>query len=176
MKSDVFEFDETAIIIPGEGGIGEIFHFATGKYALHQRAYRIAPTSCFVHPKYLFYWMSQNFKRYIARKSVGSTAESIRKPMLERFEVPIPCPGEPEKSLAIQGEIVRILDSFTALTAELIAELEARKKQYNHYRDQLLSPPADHVDPRQRIASGSDRDQTARAAATSGTRRVQARR
>ncbi|ELS6105402.1 restriction endonuclease subunit S [Escherichia coli] len=52
---------------------------------------------------------------------------------------PIPCPDNPEKSLAIQSEIVRILDTFTALTAELSAELNMRKKQYNYYRDQLLS-------------------------------------
>ncbi|NUD08940.1 restriction endonuclease subunit S, partial [Escherichia coli] len=53
--------------------------------------------------------------------------------------IPIPCPDTPEKSLAIQSEIVRILDKFTALTAELTAELNMRKKQYNYYRDQLLS-------------------------------------
>lgn len=158
LKSDIFEFDETAIIIPGEGGIGEIFHFAAGKYALHQRAYRIAPTSYFVHPKYLFYWMLQNFKRYIVGKSVGSTAESIRKPMLERFEVAIPCPGVPEKSLAIQGEIVRILDSFTEMTAELTAELEARKNQYNHYRNQLLTFQNDEVEwkPLEKLAQNLD--------------------
>ncbi|HHM1862774.1 TPA: restriction endonuclease subunit S, partial [Klebsiella pneumoniae] len=57
----------------------------------------------------------------------------------EKIPVPIPCPNNPEKSLAIQSEIVRILDKFTALTAELTAELTARKKQYNYYRDQLLS-------------------------------------
>ena len=55
------------------------------------------------------------------------------------IQIPIPCPDNPEKSLAIQSEIVRILDKFTALTAELTAELTARKKQYNYYRDQLLS-------------------------------------
>ncbi|SBZ73854.1 Restriction modification system DNA specificity domain protein [Klebsiella pneumoniae] len=55
-----------------------------------------------------------------------------------KVAVPIPCPDNPEKSLAIQSEIVRILDKFTALTAELTAELTARKKQYNYYRDQLL--------------------------------------
>ncbi|MGJ7292461.1 restriction endonuclease subunit S [Morganella morganii] len=60
-------------------------------------------------------------------------------PMLENFTFPIPCPNTPEKSLAIQSEIVRILDAFTALTAELTAELTARKKQYDYYRDQLLS-------------------------------------
>ena len=39
-KND-FEYDEEAIIIPGEGGIGDIFHYINGKYALHQRVYRI---------------------------------------------------------------------------------------------------------------------------------------
>ena len=41
--------------------------------------------------------------------------------------------------MAIQAEIVRILDAFTELTAELTTELTLRKKQYNHYREQLLS-------------------------------------
>jgi len=58
---------------------------------------------------------------------------------LRELSIPVPCPDDPEKSLAIQGEIVRILDSFTELNAELTAELTARKTQYNHYRDQLLS-------------------------------------
>lgn len=63
----------------------------------------------------------------------------IATPDTDKFEVPIPCPDNPEKSLAIQSEIVRILDKFTAVTAELTAELNMRKKQYNYYRDQLLN-------------------------------------
>jgi len=39
----------------------------------------------------------------------------------------------------VQSEIVRILDNFTELTAELTAELRARKKQYSYYRDKLLT-------------------------------------
>ena len=58
---------------------------------------------------------------------------------LKELQIPIPCPENPKKSLEIQGEIVRILDAFAELTAELAAELAARKKQYNYYRDQLLS-------------------------------------
>jgi len=50
---------------------------------------------------------------------------------LKELQIPIPCPENPKKSLEIQAEIVRILDAFTELTA--------RKKQYNYYRDQLLS-------------------------------------
>ena len=55
-------------------------------------------------------------------------------------EIPIPCPDDPSRSLEIQAEIVRILDAFTSLTAELTAELTARKKQYNYFRNQLLFP------------------------------------
>lgn len=62
---------------------------------------------------------------------------SIDSAKLYAFPIPIPCPSNPKRSLEIQGEIVRILDTFTELTAELTA----RKKQYNYYRDQLLSFP-----------------------------------
>ena len=58
---------------------------------------------------------------------------------LKDLLIPIPCPDNPKKSLEIQAEIVRILDTFTELTAELTTELTTRKKQYNHYRDQLLN-------------------------------------
>ncbi|HHG3507156.1 TPA: restriction endonuclease subunit S [Vibrio parahaemolyticus] len=139
LRSDTFQFDETAIVVPGEGGIGDIFHFVEGKYALHQRAYRIKATSDVLDTKFLYHYMYSKFKQYILMKSVGATSVSIRKPMLEGFQIPIPCPDNPEKSLVIQAEIVRILDAFTAMTTELTAELNLRKKQYNYYRDQLLS-------------------------------------
>ena len=53
--------------------------------------------------------------------------------------IPIPCPSKPEKSLEIQRKIVDILDKFTTLEAELEAELDCRKRQYEFYRNQLLS-------------------------------------
>ncbi|HFL4441167.1 TPA: restriction endonuclease subunit S [Escherichia coli] len=92
-----------------------------------------------VNIKYIFYmfydfgkWCTEN-----ANKSGGVSIIGLKK--LSQYQFPIPCPDNPEKSLAIQSEIVRILDKFTALTAELTAELNMRKKQYNYYRDQLLS-------------------------------------
>lgn len=70
--------------------------------------------------------------------------------IIKTLPVPIPCPNNPEKSLAIQDEIARILDAFTAMTAELTADLTAelnmRKIQYNYYRDQLLSFEDDDVE------------------------------
>ncbi len=130
------EFDETAILIPGEGGIGEIFHFQEGPYALHQRAYRVAPVSPDVSPKYLFYYMVANFKEHILSKAVSATVTSIRKPMIERFRVAVP-------PLPVQHEIVSILDKFTQLEAELEAELGARKTQYEVTRDRLLDFSSD---------------------------------
>ncbi|WP_201291236.1 restriction endonuclease subunit S, partial [Escherichia coli] len=66
-------------------------------------------------------------------------------PDTDKFEVPIPCPDNPEKSLAIQSEIVRILDKFDTLTNSLNAglprEIELRQKQYEYYRDLLFSFP-----------------------------------
>ena len=51
----------------------------------------------------------------------------------------------PVPPLEVQREIVRILDNFTALTAELQAELQARKKQYAYYRDELLHLDGDKI-------------------------------
>lgn len=87
--------------------------------------------------KYLF--RTSMMRTEIARTASGVTRFNISKARFKKVLIPVPCPGNPEKSLAIQSEIVRILDKFTALTAELTAELTARKKQYNYYRDQLLS-------------------------------------
>ncbi|EEW1594970.1 restriction endonuclease subunit S, partial [Escherichia coli] len=86
--------------------------------------------------KFLFYWLTIEAKKHVYS---GMGNPKLMSHQVENIPVPIPCPDNPEKSLAIQSEIVRILDTFSALTAELTAELNMRKKQYNYYRDQLLS-------------------------------------
>ncbi|MBS7333523.1 MAG: restriction endonuclease subunit S [Weeksellaceae bacterium] len=143
LKSNTYQFDEISIIIPGEGGIGDIFHYVEGKYALHQRAYRINIISNYIITKYVYYIMLNSFKHYISGKSIGTTATSIRKPMLEKFKIPIPCPDNPKKSLEIQQEIVRVLDELTSLTNQLTTELETerqnRKKQFEYFREQLFT-------------------------------------
>jgi len=82
---------------------------------------------------------SSDFKKYLEENQSGSAYPAISDAKVKDFSIPIPCPDNPEKSLAIQAEIVRVLDAFTAMTAELTAELNMRKKQYNYYRDKLLS-------------------------------------
>lgn len=62
----------------------------------------------------------------------GSTLKTITKEEFTKFSIPVP-------PLEVQCEIVRILDNFTLLSAELSAELSARQKQYEYYRDELLT-------------------------------------
>ncbi|MDI3425696.1 restriction endonuclease subunit S [Enterobacter sp. V87_3] len=87
--------------------------------------------------KYLF--RTSMMRTEIAKTASGVTRFNISKARFKKVLIPVPCPDDQEKSLSIQSEIVRILDTFTALTAELTAELTMRKKQYNYYRDQFLS-------------------------------------
>lgn len=62
----------------------------------------------------------------------GSTLKTITKEEFTKFRIPVP-------PLEVQCEIVHILDDFTELSAELSAELKARQKQYEYYRDKLLT-------------------------------------
>lgn len=96
------------------------------------------------HIKYVYHFLKLNEPHF---QAIGSKMQmpQIATPDTDKFLIPIPCPDNTKKSLEIQTEIVRILDAFTALTAELTAELTARKKQYNHYRAQLLTFAEDEV-------------------------------
>ncbi|MEF0592544.1 restriction endonuclease subunit S [Serratia sp. IR-2025] len=84
--------------------------------------------------KYIYYWLNTLPSDFVEgdhkRQWISNFSEK---------KIPIPCPNAPKKSLKIQTEIVRILDAFTAVTSELTSELTTRKKQYDYYRDKLLS-------------------------------------
>ena len=86
-----------------------------------------------VLPKWILYCIASNdFKIYVEENQSGSAYPAISDTKVKDFIIPIP-------PLEIQAEIVPILDTFTALTDELTAELTDRKKQYNYYRDWLLT-------------------------------------
>ena len=81
----------------------------------------------------------ERFFAYNMQHAKGAKMPRGDKKKLLDYEIPVPCPSDPPRSLAIQAEIVRILDAFTAITSELASELAARKRQYQHYRDRLLT-------------------------------------
>ena len=138
-KINSYAFDLEAIIISGNGSQVGHLNYYKGRFNAYQRTYVVGGFEEKIIVMYLFHYLNYTLKSYITQNSRKGSVPYITMPMLENFQVPIPCPNNPEKSLAIQAEIVRILDAFTAMTAELTAELNLRKKQYNYYRDQLLS-------------------------------------
>ena len=137
-KIDKFRWDTEALLIAGNANVGEVKHYI-GKFEAYQRTYVLTNFDENVSVRFLYFVLSHSLKKYLEERTNSAAMTYIVLSTLENFPIPIPCPDNPEKSLAIQSEIVRILDKFTALTAELTAELNMRKKQYNYYRDQLFS-------------------------------------
>lgn len=91
--------------------------------------YSVYPTDCVVN-KYLYYAL-MNQQLYIY--SLRTNAVPAHLPLKTLQEVQIPIPSKPE-----QERIVKILDTFTNSIANLKAQIDARRKQYEYYRDQLL--------------------------------------
>ena len=85
-----------------------------------------------VDSDFLFHYLVSQYNNLRAVSSGDGTRGGLNLKMIREYRVPVP-------PVEIQREIVRILDQFTTLEAELEAELEARRAQYEHYRNHLLS-------------------------------------
>lgn len=93
--------------------------------------------------RYVFHWVSSNYENI---KSLGQGARGdLNSSIIRNFRIPIPFADNSQRSLAEQARIVAILDKFDTLTTSisegLPREIELRQKQYEYYREQLLSFP-----------------------------------
>lgn len=115
---------------------GTVF-YRTGKFSITNVCGLIDNTSSNVNTKYLYYVLNKKAPNYV---SSGMGNPKLMSNVMSKITIPIP-------PLEVQKEIVRLLDEFTAKTAELQSELnkeyEARKKQYEYYRDTLLNNNAE---------------------------------
>ena len=126
------------VLFSGTGTIGEsaVIKETPTNWNIKEGVYVIKPDITKILPDFLRYVLcSSNIRKSYMAKAVGGTVKSI--PMKELRKILIPVPP-----LTVQCEIVRLLDNFTELTAELTAELSLRRTQYEHYRDTLLTFPA----------------------------------
>src|SRR5699024_6390738 len=115
---DTWRWDTEALLVAGNANVGEVKHYI-GKFEAYQRTYVLTNFDENVSVRFLYFVLSHSLKKYLEERTNSAAMTYIVLSTLENFPIPIPCPDNPEKSLAIQSEIVRILDKFTALTAEL---------------------------------------------------------
>lgn len=136
-KIRTFDYDGEYVTWTTDGAnAGTVFH-RTKKFSITNVCglIRIKNTKV-LNYKFLFYWLSIEAKKYVYS---GMGNPKLMSNQIAKIPIPIP-------PLEIQQEIVRILDSFSMLTAELQTELQARKSQYEYYRNQLLAYPMEESD------------------------------
>ena len=132
--------DSECLVLPNVGNCGEVYYVTPDILPFSHNVLgpnSILVKSSIVDNRYLFHaFQSGNFQKKLAKITSTTGQTKFNKTNFKALSVPVP-------PLEVQREIVHILDSFTLLTAELTAELTARKKQYEFYRDELLSVKKD---------------------------------
>lgn len=122
-------YDKPSVLIPRKGSLDKLYYVDTPFWNVDTIFYTDIDTSL-VEPKYIYYYLEG---QHLERLNKAGGVPSLTQAVLNKVQLPVP-------PLEVQREIVRILDNFTSLKAELQAELQARKKQYEYYRDELLKP------------------------------------
>ena len=129
-KINTFDFEQKAITWTTDGANAGTIFYRDGRFSITNICGLITiKDTQILSYKYLYYWLSIE-----AKKHVYSGMGNPKLMSNQMGKVPIPIPP-----LAVQEGIARILDKFTTLEAELEAELDYRKRQYEYYRNQLLS-------------------------------------
>ena len=130
---DDYIFDGTFILLGEDGSVinsdkSPVLNWAKGKIWVNNHAHILAEIPTIANLRYLYFALQTKDVSSIVR----GTPPKLNQENLKNIEIPVP-------PLPIQEEIVRILDHFTELAAELQAELQARKEQYEYYRNKLLT-------------------------------------
>jgi type I restriction enzyme S subunit len=110
-----YSHDCEAILIPGEGRIGSIFHYIQGRFDVHQRVYAITQFETDISAKFVHLYMTMNFGAWAMQNTVKATVDSLRLPTFQTFEVRLP-PTKDE-----QSAIAAILSDMDAELSALMA-------------------------------------------------------
>lgn len=128
-KTQILEGGE--ILVAMSGSTGKTGYNTLPNIIVNQRIAIIRNKKNISNSFLRYLLVNESFEKYCFKKGTGPQ-NNISKFDILAYSIPIP-------PLAVQEEIVRILDAFTSYAAELQAELQARKEQYAYYRDQLLT-------------------------------------
>jgi len=128
------EFNRNAntVTVSRVGAYAGFVNYVTEDFYLNDKCFSVLPQKDEdINSKYLYYKLKA-LECSIINMQSGGGVPTINTKKVGSLEIPLP-------PIEVQTEIVRILDKFTSLEAELEAELDCRKRQYEYYRDKLLS-------------------------------------
>lgn len=124
---DTAVYEKPSVLIPRKGSLDKLYFVQEPFWTVDTIFYTDINVDI-VEPKYIFYYLQ---KEHLEKLNKAGGVPSLTQSVLNKVKLPVP-------PLEVQREIVRILDNFTFLTTELAAELAARQKQYEYYRDLLF--------------------------------------
>ena len=125
--------DSKCILVSIVGSIGNVGLFSGEKTCFLGGAICVIKLKEDVNIDFIYYCLESNIgQKQLVKKTKGSGQATVTIEDIRNFKIPLP-------PLAVQREIVHVLDEFTLLSQELAAELAARKAQYEFYRDKLLT-------------------------------------
>lgn len=127
-----YSYDGEAILIPGDGRIGQIYHYINGKFDYHQRVYKISDFSNRCKGKFIYYYLQQFFLKEAMKYTAKATVDSLRLPMLTEMKIKLP-------SIDEQSEIVCLMDRVERNIELLEKELKALKQQKKGLMQLLLT-------------------------------------
>lgn len=130
-RIDTYSYEGEAILIPGDGKIGEIFHYINGKFDYHQRVYKISDFNNNIG-KYIYYYLKKNFKKHALMYTVKATVDSLRLPIIKKFIIQLPTKLEQEK-------IANFLSDIDSKIELLENKLELLKKEKKGIMQKLLT-------------------------------------
>lgn len=124
---DRYAYNKPSVLIPRKGSIDKLYYVEEPFWNVDTIFYTDIDVSQVI-PRFVYFCLQME---HLEQYNTAGGVPSLTQKVLNKIKLPVP-------PLEVQREIVRVLDSFTLLTAELTAELTARKKQYNFYRDTLI--------------------------------------
>lgn len=126
---DEFNYPSNVAFVISAGAAGDVGYSEVPFWAADDCLTITCPSN--IENKYVYYFL-KNYEYKLKSKVRKASIPRLSRKVVDDLEIPLP-------PIEVQTEIVRILDKFTSLEAELEAELDCRKRQYEYYRDKLLS-------------------------------------
>ena len=123
-----YSHDCEAILVPGEGRIGDIFHYINGRFDVHQRVYAITKFSPGISGRFVYFYLSKNFGAWAMQNTVKATVDSLRLPTFQTFEMRLP---------PTLDEQIAIANALSDIDGELCT-LENRRDKINNLKQAMM--------------------------------------